>query len=57
MCVYICCDIAAKASIDVVLPYCRCFGSDRAPRIAPQGAFWSRTVLSTVAQRFVLNAM
>jgi hypothetical protein len=35
---------------------CRCFGSDRAPGIAPQGAFWSRTVLSTVARRFVLNA-
>jgi hypothetical protein len=23
---------------------CRCFGSDRAPRVAPRGAFWSRTV-------------
>jgi hypothetical protein len=35
---------------------CRCFRSDRAPGIAPQGAFWSRMVLSTVARRFVLNA-
>jgi hypothetical protein len=35
---------------------CRCFGSDRAPGVAPQGAFWSRTVLSTIARWFVLNA-
>jgi hypothetical protein len=35
---------------------CRCFGSDRAPGVAPQGAFWSRTMLSTVARWFVLNA-
>jgi hypothetical protein len=35
-------------------PSCRCFGSDRAPGVAPQGAFWSRTVLSTVARWFVL---
>jgi hypothetical protein len=35
---------------------CRCFGSDRAPRFAPQGAFWFRTVLSTVARWFVLVA-
>jgi hypothetical protein len=28
---------------------CWCFGSDRAPGVAPQGAFWSRTVLPTVA--------
>jgi hypothetical protein len=28
---------------------CRCFGFDRAPRVAPRGAFWSRTVLPTVA--------
>jgi hypothetical protein len=35
---------------------CRCFRSDRAPGVAPQGAFWSRTVLSTVARWFVLNA-
>jgi hypothetical protein len=34
----------------------RCFGSDRALGVAPQGAFWSRTVLSTVARWFVLNA-
>jgi hypothetical protein len=33
---------------------CRCFGSDRAPGVAPQGAFWSRTVLLTVARWFVL---
>jgi hypothetical protein len=32
---------------------CRCFGSDRTPGVAPQGAFRSRTVLSTVAQWFV----
>jgi hypothetical protein len=35
---------------------CRCFGSDRTPGVAPQGAFWSRTVLSTVARWFVLVA-
>jgi hypothetical protein len=35
---------------------CRCFGSDRTPGVAPQGAFRSRTVLSTVAQWFVLVA-
>jgi hypothetical protein len=35
---------------------CRCFGSDRAPGVAPQGAFWGRTVLSTVARWFVLVA-
>jgi hypothetical protein len=35
---------------------CRCFGSDRAPRVAPRGAFWSRTVLLTVARLFVLDA-
>jgi hypothetical protein len=34
----------------------RCFGSDRAPGVAPQGAFWCRTVLSTVARWFVLVA-
>jgi hypothetical protein len=28
---------------------CQCFGSDHAPRVAPRGAFWSRTVLPTVA--------
>jgi hypothetical protein len=37
-------------------PSCRRFRSDRAPGVAPQGAFWSRTVLSTVARWFVLNA-
>jgi hypothetical protein len=35
---------------------CRCFGSDRAPGVTPQGAFRSRTVLSTVARWFVLDA-
>jgi hypothetical protein len=35
---------------------CRCFGSDRAPGVAPQGAFRSRTVLSIVVQWFVLVA-
>ena len=35
---------------------CRCFGSDRAPGVAPQGAFWSRTVLPTVARWFVPDA-
>jgi hypothetical protein len=35
---------------------CRCFGSDRAPGVAPRGAFCSRTVLPTVARWFVLEA-
>jgi hypothetical protein len=35
---------------------CRCFGSDRAPRVAPRGAFWSRTMLPTVARWFMLDA-
>jgi hypothetical protein len=35
---------------------CRCFGSDRAPRVSPQGTFWCRTVLSIVARWFVLVA-
>jgi hypothetical protein len=35
---------------------CRCFGSDRAPRVTPQGAFRSRTVLPTVARWFMLGA-
>jgi hypothetical protein len=35
---------------------CRCFGSDRTPRVAPRGAFWSRTVLPTVARWFALDA-
>jgi hypothetical protein len=34
----------------------RCFGSDRAPGVAPRGAFWSRTVLPTVARWFVPDA-
>jgi hypothetical protein len=32
---------------------CRCFGSDRTPRVAPQGVFRSRTVSATVAKWFV----
>jgi hypothetical protein len=35
---------------------CRCFGSNRASRVAPRGAFWSRTVLPTVARWFALDA-
>jgi hypothetical protein len=35
---------------------CRCFGSDRAPGVAPRGAFWSRTVLPTVTRWFALDA-
>jgi hypothetical protein len=35
---------------------CRGFGSDRAPRVAPRGAFWSRTVLPIVAQWLVPDA-
>jgi hypothetical protein len=35
---------------------CRCFGFDRAPGVAPRGAFWSRTVLLTVARWFVPDA-
>jgi hypothetical protein len=35
---------------------CRCFGSDRAPRVTPKVLFRSRTVLPTVAQWFVLGA-
>jgi hypothetical protein len=38
------------------LSRCRCFGSDRAPGVAPRGAFWSRTVLLTVARWFALHA-
>jgi hypothetical protein len=34
-------------------PMCRCFGSDRTPGVAPQGAFRSRTVSTTVAKWFV----
>ena len=35
---------------------CRCFGSDRTPGVAPQGAFRSRTMPTTVAKWFVLIA-
>jgi hypothetical protein len=34
----------------------RCLGSNRAHRVAPRGAFWSRTVLPTVARWFVPDA-
>jgi hypothetical protein len=34
----------------------RCFGSDRAPRVTLRGAFWSRTVLPTIARWFALDA-
>jgi hypothetical protein len=34
----------------------RCFGSDRAPRVVPQGALWSRKVSPTVARWFVPDA-
>jgi hypothetical protein len=32
---------------------CRCFGSDRTPRVAPQGVSRSRTMSTTVAKWFV----
>jgi hypothetical protein len=35
---------------------CRCFGSDRAPRVTPKVLFRSRTMLPTVARWFVLGA-
>jgi hypothetical protein len=35
---------------------CRCFGSDRTPRVTPQGVFRSRTVSPTVAKWFVPDA-
>jgi hypothetical protein len=38
------------------LGLCRCFGSDRAPEVAPRGAFWSRMVLPTLARWFVPDA-
>jgi hypothetical protein len=38
------------------LENCRCFGYDSAPGVAPRGAFWSRTVLPTVARWFVPDA-
>jgi hypothetical protein len=42
--------------VTISSPCCRCFGSDRAPGVTPQGAFRSRTVLPTVARWFVLGA-
>jgi hypothetical protein len=41
---------------NVVYSDCRCFGSDRAPGVTPQGASRSRTVLLTVARWFMLGA-
>jgi hypothetical protein len=35
---------------------CWCFGSGRAHEVAPRGAFWSRTVLPTIARWFVPDA-
>jgi hypothetical protein len=35
---------------------CRCFGSDRTLGVTPQGASRSRTVLSTIARWFMLDA-
>jgi hypothetical protein len=48
--------LKGRKEVNLVVPLCRCFGSDSAPRVAPQGAFWCRTVLSTVARWFVLVA-
>jgi hypothetical protein len=51
------CDADSASSRDdrrSTFGYCLCFGSDRAPGVAPQGAFWSRTVLPTVARWFML---
>jgi hypothetical protein len=48
--------LALKQGPMSVSEYCRCFGSDRAPWVTPQGALWSRTVLPTVARWFVLDA-
>jgi hypothetical protein len=42
--------------VEEFIGYCRCFGSDRAPRVAPRGAFWSRTVLPTIARWFMPDA-
>jgi hypothetical protein len=36
--------------------WCRCFGSDRTPGVAPQGVFRSRTVSPTVSKWFVPDA-
>jgi hypothetical protein len=36
--------------------FCRCFGSDLTPGVAPQGVFRSRTVSPTVAKWFVPDA-
>jgi hypothetical protein len=36
--------------------YCRCFRSDRTPRVTPKVLFRSRTVLSTVARWFMSGA-
>jgi hypothetical protein len=46
-------DKAQLQSNDGTKTVCRCFGSDRTPGVAPQGAFRSRTVSTTVAKWFV----
>jgi hypothetical protein len=43
----------AERSMTMRRGWCRCFGTDRAPGVAPRDAFWSRTVLPTVARWFV----
>jgi hypothetical protein len=39
--------------VDKKQAHCRCFGSDRTPGVAPQDAFRSRKVSTTVAKWFV----
>jgi hypothetical protein len=45
--------LAGKFLGFIIHEHCWCFGSDRTPGVTPQGAFRSRTLLSTVAQWFV----
>jgi hypothetical protein len=42
-----------RGNYDSAITSCRCFGSDRTPGVAPQGAFRSRTASTTVAKWFV----
>jgi hypothetical protein len=57
-----CSDASPKVGLQVprdltsIHSNCRCFGSDRAPKVAPRGAFWSRTVLPTVARWLMPDA-
>jgi hypothetical protein len=51
---YLCRVFAEQHSAKNPLAGCRCFGFDRAPGVAPRSAFWSRTVLPTVARWFML---